>query len=69
MRRRGLLWAGRVVTILAGGTVLQATGGCSEEAMALIAQGTASLIISVVNQLIATAIAGLFNVPTTGSAF
>ena len=69
MRQRSLRWAVRLTMVLAGGTVLQAGGGCSENATALVAQGTASLLISVVNQLISTAIAGLLNVPTTGSPF
>jgi hypothetical protein len=59
----------RLMMLAAGGTMLQATGGCDESARLLVAQGISSLVLSVVNQLIQTGVNDLFGLPTTGGGF
>jgi len=70
MSDRARLWTLRLVMLAAGGTLLQTGQGCSENAANLFAQGVSSLLTSVINQFISTAIAELLGVPvTTGGRF
>ena len=69
MHRRTNAWMIRLMLLGAGGTLLQAAGGCDETTRTLVAQGVSSLIISVANQLIQTGVTDLFGLPTGGGGF
>lgn len=69
MRGSTYFWMQRLLMLGAGGTMLQATGGCNEDARLLVAQGISSLVLSIVNQLIQTGVSDLFGLPTSGGGF